>query len=79
MLYILLELVSFFDKTTYYFFKMLSLEQRIYLIQCWTSFLRLTMKCNANVEIIPRQLLALYTALNSVRADLFHFSANSLS
>jgi hypothetical protein len=43
----------------------------------------LTIKCNANVKIVPRQLLALtytlYTALNNVRADLFHFSANSLA
>jgi hypothetical protein len=30
-------MASFFDKQLIIFFKM-SLEQRIYLIQCWTSF-----------------------------------------
>jgi hypothetical protein len=41
MLYILLQLALFFDKqfiTVRNNFKMLSLEQRIYLIQCWTGF-----------------------------------------
>jgi hypothetical protein len=38
MLYILLQLASFFDKQLITFFKMLSLEQKIHLIQCRTGF-----------------------------------------
>jgi hypothetical protein len=45
MLYILLQLASFFHKQLITFFKM-SLEQRIYLIQCWTSFRHIITKLN---------------------------------
>jgi hypothetical protein len=55
----------------------------INLKQKTNKHLRLTTKFNVNVEIVPRQpfgtsVNTLYTALNNVRADLFHFSANSL-
>jgi hypothetical protein len=43
MLYTSLQLASFFAKQLITFFKM-SLEQRIYLIQCWTSFLHIINK-----------------------------------
>jgi hypothetical protein len=46
MLYILLQLASFFDKHLTTFFKMLSLEQRINLIQCWTGFRHIIIKLN---------------------------------
>jgi hypothetical protein len=46
MLYILLQLASFFDKQLITFFKMLSVEQRIYLTQCWTDFRHIITKLN---------------------------------
>jgi hypothetical protein len=45
MLYILLQLALFFI-IFITFFKMLSLEQRIYLIQCWTGFRHIITKLN---------------------------------
>jgi hypothetical protein len=47
MLYTSLQLASFFAKQLITFFKM-SLEQRIYLIQCWTSFGHIIRKFNEN-------------------------------
>jgi hypothetical protein len=46
MLYILLQLASFFDKQLITFFKMLSVEQRIYLTQCRTGFRHIITKLN---------------------------------
>jgi hypothetical protein len=55
----------------------------INLKQKTNKHLRLTTKFKVNVEIAPRQpfrtsVNTLYTRLNIVRADLFHFSTNSL-
>jgi hypothetical protein len=77
MLYILLQLALFFDKqliTVRNNFKMLSLEQRIYLIQCWTDFRHIITKFN---KTFPNTYVINFYVINFIRYNWPCFLTNN--